>query len=398
MRRIASLIVVFILTTSCGSTTTTVAPTTSTSLDLSGSVSYSSTEIGTLAGAVDLIQRDIADPYFYVVSRNGIVQRWRPDGTIIDTVLDISTATTSEGERGLLGLAFRKIDKKWEAFINYTDLSGDTIVSRFDVTSDGRFGLSPQPTGSEILKIDQPYSNHNGGAVVVGPDNMLYIGTGDGGSADDPERRALDKTQLLGKILRINPRNSGYDIPTDNPYVDDQSARGEIWSIGLRNPWRFSFDPFGNIWIADVGQNKWEEVSVSNGTRKIPGGRGISFGWSAYEGSHVFNKDVDSPGAVEPVFEYEHKDGACSISGGAIGTNTSTPGRGGWYFFGDYCTGTVTAILTDGTSTVASETVLKDLGNITAVRSTFDGMFVISLEGTVRRIISTRQGSSVESP
>jgi glucose/arabinose dehydrogenase len=361
-------------------------------------VSYSSTEIGTLAGAVDLIQRDIADPYFYVVSRNGIVQRWRPDGTIIDTVLDISTATTSEGERGLLGLAFRKIDKKWEAFINYTDLSGDTIISRFDVTSDGRFVSSTPPSGSEILKITQPYSNHNGGAVVVGPDNMLYIGTGDGGSADDPERRALDKTELLGKILRINPRNSGYDIPTDNPYVDDQSARGEIWSIGLRNPWRFSFDPFGNIWIADVGQNKWEEVSISSGTRKIPGGRGISFGWSAYEGSHVFNTDVDSPGATRPVFEYEHTDGACSISGGAIGTNTTTPGRAGWYFFGDYCTGTVTAILTDGTSTVASEPVLKDLGNITAVRSTFDGMFVISLEGTLRRIISTRQGASGESP
>ena len=118
MRRIASLIVVFILTTSCGSTTTTVAPTTSTSLVLSGSVSYSSTEIGTLAGAVDLIQRDIADPYFYVVSRNGIVQRWRPDGTILDTVLDISSATTSEGEHGLLGLAFRKINKKWDH--NYT--------------------------------------------------------------------------------------------------------------------------------------------------------------------------------------------------------------------------------------------------------------------------------------
>jgi glucose/arabinose dehydrogenase len=351
-----------------------------------------------LAGAVDLIQRDIADPYFYVVSRNGIVQRWRPDGTIIDTVLDISTATTSEGERGLLGLAFRKINKKWEAFINYTDLSGDTIVSRFDVTPDGRFIFSVRPTGSEIIKVIQPYSNHNGGAVVVGPDNMLYIGTGDGGSADDPERRALDTSQLLGKILRISPRDSGYDIPIDNPYVDTAGARGEIWSIGLRNPWRFNFDAFGNIWIADVGQNKWEEVSVSSGTRKIPGGRGISFGWSAYEGSYVFNKDVASPDAVAPVFEYEHTDGACSISGGAIGTNTTTPGRAGWYFFGDYCTGTVTAILTDGTSTVASEPVVKDLGNITAVRSTFDGMFVISLEGTVRRIISTRQGASGESP
>ena len=425
MRRIASLIIVFILTTSCGSTTTTattssttttiaptttttattttattrtVAPATTTSIALSGAVSYSSREIGKLAGAVDLIQRDTADSYFYVVSRFGIIQRWRPDGTVLDTVLDISRATTSEGERGLLGLAFRKTNKKWEAFINFTDLSGDTIISRFDVTSDGKIVSSATPSGSEILKIAQPYSNHNGGAVVVGPDNMLYIGTGDGGSADDPERRALDKSQLLGKILRINPRNSGYDIPSDNPFVDTPGARGEIWSLGLRNPWRFNFDVFGNIWIADVGQNKWEEVNVSPGTSKIPGGKGLSFGWSAYEGNHAFNKDVDSPGAVSPVFEYEHKDGACSISGGAIGTNTTTSGRAGWYFFGDYCTGIVTAILTDGTSTAASETVLKDLGNITAVRNTFDGMFVISLEGTVRRVISTRQGSSGESP
>jgi len=389
MRRIASLLVVFILTTSCaGAPTTTI----STTLVLSGAVSYSSREIGTLPGAVDLIQRDIADSFFYVVSRFGTIQRWQPDGTIIDTVLDISTATTSEGERGLLGLAFRQINNDWEAFINFTDLSGDTIISRFDMTKDGRFISSVRPTGSEILKIDQPYSNHNGGAVVVGPDNMLYIGTGDGGSADDPERRALDKGQLLGKILRINPGDSGYVIPTDNPYVTTPNARGEIWSIGLRNPWRFNFDTFGNIWVADVGQNKWEEVNASPGTPQSPGGKGVSFGWSAYEGSHIFNTDVASPGAVSPVFEYEHKDGACSISGGAIGTNTTAPGRAGWYFFGDYCTGTMTAILTDGTSTVASETVLKNLGNITAVRSTLDGMFVISLEGDVRQIISTRQG------
>ena len=189
-----------------------------------------------------------------------------------------------------------------------------------------------------------------------------------------------------------------HDIPADNPFVDTPSARGEIWSIGLRNPWRFNFDVFGNIWIADVGQNNWEEVNASQGTTATPGGKGKSFGWSAFEGNHAFNTDVESPGALSPVFEYEHKDGACSISGGAIGTNTTTSGRAGWYFFGDYCTGTMTAILTDGTSTVASETVLEDLGNITAVRSTFNGMFVISLEGTVRRVISTRQGSSDESP
>ena len=397
MRRIALFVAAVILTASCGQSATTTTTSSATEI-LSGTVSYSSQEIGTLAGAVDLIQRDSDDSFFYVVSRFGTIQRWQPDGTVIDTVLDISSATTSEGERGLLGLAFRKIDSQWEAFINFTDLAGDSIISRFDVNPDGRFIVGTRPTGAEIIKIAQPYSNHNGGAVVVGPDNMLYIGTGDGGSSNDPERRALDTGELLGKILRIDPQESGYNIPADNPFVTTANARGEIWSIGLRNPWRFNFDVFGNIWIADVGQNKWEEVNASPGTTKTPGGKGKSFGWSAYEGNHSFNTDVASPGAISPIFEYEHTDGACSISGGAIGTNTTTAGRAGWYFFGDYCTGTMTAILTDGTSTVASETVLKDLGNITAVRSTFNGLFVISLEGTVRQVISTRQGSSVESP
>lgn len=397
MRRIALFVAAVILTASCGQSATTTTTSSATEI-LSGTVSYSSQEIGTLAGAVDLIQRDSDDSFFYVVSRFGTIQRWQPDGTVIDTVLDISSATTSEGERGLLGLAFRKIDSQWEAFINFTDLAGDSIISRFDVNPDGRFIVGTRPTGAEIIKIAQPYSNHNGGAVVVGPDNMLYIGTGDGGSSNDPERRALDTRELLGKILRIDPQESGYNIPADNPFVTTANARGEIWSIGLRNPWRFNFDVFGNIWIADVGQNKWEEVNASPGTTKTPGGKGKSFGWSAYEGNHSFNTDVASPGAISPIFEYEHTDGACSISGGAIGTNTTTAGRAGWYFFGDYCTGTMTAILTDGTSTVASETVLKDLGNITAVRSTFNGLFVISLEGTVRQVISTRQGSSVESP
>lgn len=397
MRRIALFVAAVILTASCGQSATTTTTSSATEI-LSGTVSYSSQEIGTLAGAVDLIQRDSDDSFFYVVSRFGTIQRWQPDGTVIDTVLDISSATTSEGERGLLGLAIRKIDSQWEAFINFTDLAGDSIISRFDVNPDGRFIVGTRPTGAEIIKIAQPYSNHNGGAVVVGPDNMLYIGTGDGGSSNDPERRALDTRELLGKILRIDPQESGYNIPADNPFVTTANARGEIWSIGLRNPWRFNFDVFGNIWIADVGQNKWEEVNASPGTTKTPGGKGKSFGWSAYEGNHSFNTDVASPGAISPIFEYEHTDGACSISGGAIGTNTTTAGRAGWYFFGDYCTGTMTAILTDGTSTVASETVLKDLGNITAVRSTFNGLFVISLEGTVRQVISTRQGSSVESP
>ena len=418
MKRAASLAVALTLLAGCGAqadqaeptaslspdaTSTTAAPSTSSSSNTtkprattttvagSGAVAYSTKVVGKLEAVVDLIQRDSTDAFFYVVSRNGTIERWRTDGTRIDTVLDITTSTTGEGERGLLGLAFRRIVNKWEAFINFTDLAGNTIISRFDVSEDGTFQTADSPTGTTVLSINQPYSNHNGGAVVVGPDNMLYIGMGDGGSANDPERRALDTSQLHGKILRINPRATGYDIPANNPYLDVAGARGEIWAIGVRNPWRFNFDTFGNIWIADVGQNQWEEVSVAKGTKKVPGGKGVSFGWSAYEGTHRFNEDVASPNSIRPVFEYEHKNGACSISGSAIGTNTVTPGRAGWYFFGDYCTGEVTAILTDGTSTVATEIAAKDMGNITAVRSTFEAMFVLSVDGIVRQLISTRK-------
>jgi glucose/arabinose dehydrogenase len=398
MKRAASLAVALTLLAGCGAKADQTESTTPQSLDgtsvtVAGSaaVAYTTKVIGKLEAVVDLIQRDSTDAFFYVVSRNGTIERWRTDGTRIDTVLDITTFTTGEGERGLLGLAFRRIVNKWEAFINFTDLAGNTIISRFDVSEDGTFQMGDSPTGTTVLSINQPYSNHNGGAVVVGPDNMLYIGMGDGGSANDPERRALDTSQLLGKILRINPRATGYDIPANNPYLDVAGARGEIWAIGVRNPWRFNFDTFGNIWIADVGQNQWEEVSVAKGTKKVPGGGGASFGWSAYEGTHRFNEDVASPNSIRPVFEYEHKNGACSISGSAIGTNTVTPGRAGWYFFGDYCTGEVTAILTDGTSTVATEIAAKDMGNITAVRSTFEAMFVLSVDGTVRQLISTRK-------
>ena len=373
------------------STPSTSPPRTTTTASTTGAVVYSKKVVGKLPEAVDLIQRDSSDAFFYVVSRNGIVERWRTDGSRIDVVLDISTATVGEGEQGLLGLAFRKIVSKWEAFINYTNIEGNTVIARFDVKTDGTFVLANSPTGTALLTIPQPYSNHNGGAVVVGPDNMLYIGMGDGGSANDPERRALDTGQLLGKILRINPRANGYDIPSNNPYIDIPGARPEIWSIGVRNPWRFSFDLFGNIWIADVGQNKWEEVSIGRGTKKVPGGRGASFGWSAYEGKHRLHQDVASPNAISPVYEYEHVDGACSISGSALGTNSITPGRAGWYFFGDYCTGKVTALLTDGSTTVATEIAASDMGNITAVRSTYNAMYVLTIDGTVYQLQSTRK-------
>jgi glucose/arabinose dehydrogenase len=360
------------------------------------SVSYSTRLIGTLEGAVDLVERSAEDNWFYVVSQKGTIERWTRDGQRIDTVLDISAMTTGEGERGLLGFALRRLPSKTDAFINYTNKDGDTVIAWIAVNEDGTLDNSRSITGTKFLTIEQPYANHNGGGLAIGPDNYLYIGTGDGGSSNDPERRALDTSSLLGKILRIDPNNidgvgnEGYTIPSDNPYVDISGARPEIWSIGLRNPWRFTFDSFGNLWIADVGQNKWEEVNVAMGSPTQGGGKGANFGWSAYEGSHRFNADVTAPNPLMPIYEYPHEDGACSISGGAVATNSTAMGRAGWFYFGDYCTGEVTAILTNGDSTVGTEKVLTDMGNITAIRSTSNAMYVLTQKGEIHQIIVTR--------
>lgn len=395
MRRLAAALSIIVLT-ACSQGTEILTSTSTSSVVPNASVSYSTRVIGKLEGAVDLVERSAEDNWFYVVSQKGTIERWTRDGKRIDTVLDISAMTSGEGERGLLGFAIRQLPSKTDAFINYTNKDGDTVIAWIAVNEDGTLDNSRSITGTTFLTIEQPYANHNGGGLVIGPDNYLYIGTGDGGSSNDPERRALDTSSLLGKILRIDPNNidgvgnEGYTIPADNPYVDTAGARPEIWSIGLRNPWRFTFDSFGNLWIADVGQNKWEEVNVAMGSRTQGGGKGVNFGWSAYEGSHRFNSDVIATDPVMPVYEYPHDDGACSISGGAVATNSTAMGRAGWFYFGDYCTGEVTAILTNGDSTVGTEKVLTDMGNITAVRSTNNAMYVLTQKGEIHQIIVVR--------
>jgi glucose/arabinose dehydrogenase len=359
-------------------------------------VSYSTQTIGKLEGVLDLVERSPEDNWFYVVSQKGTIERWTRDGKRIDTVLDISALTKGEGERGLLGFAVRHLPAKTDAFINYTNNDGNTVIAWLAVNTDGTLDNSRNIAGTAFLTIEQPYANHNGGGLAIGPDNYLYIGTGDGGSANDPERRALDTTSLLGKILRIDPNNidavgnDGYTIPADNPYVNVAGARPEILAIGVRNPWRFTFDSFGNLWIADVGQNKWEEIDIAPAT-SLKAGAALNFGWSAYEGSHRFNSDALADNAIMPVYEYPHEDGACSISGAAIGTNSSAMGRAGWFYFGDYCTGTVSAILTDGSATVAQEKVITGMGNITAIRSTQNALYVLSQSGEVRQLIVTRK-------
>ena len=264
-------------------TTTTVDP------DVDPAVAF--TEVATLdGGVVDLAWRT-GDDALYVVEQAGRVTRLAGDAPA--TVLDITDLTDADGERGLLGLAFDPTGQF--AYVNYTDGQGDTVISEHPVDGDGQFGTGD--SARLVLEIEQPYANHNGGDLTFGPDGMLYIGMGDGGSGGDPERRATDMTTLLGKMLRIDPacrRRRAVRDPRRQPVrASMRHVSPEIWASGLRNPWRFSFDrETGDLWIADVGQNAVEEIDVAPATGGLDAGKGLSFGWSAFEGDERFNDDV----------------------------------------------------------------------------------------------------------
>ena len=265
----------------------------------------------------------------YIVERAGKIYELASDGTKGTEVLDISDLTIAQGEQGLLGLAFAPDGSG--AYVNYTNLAGDTVIASFLLADDGSFDKSSQ---GMITTIKQPYPNHNGGDIMVDADGAIYVFMGDGGFANDPERHALDVTSPLGKIWKLSP-------------VDPQWI-GEAWAVGLRNPWRASLDPATNdLWIADVGQDHWEEIDVV----PFDQAQGVSFGWSAREGTHEFNADQqalhETFTAVEPVYEYEHVDNNCSISGGVVYRGTQIPVSGTWYIFSDYCTGKVQALCID---------------------------------------------------
>jgi glucose/arabinose dehydrogenase len=345
----------------------------------------------TLEEPVDIAVRP-GDERVYVVERPGRVTL--VEGTSVgDTVLDISDQTENGGEQGLLGLAFSPDGS--HAYVNFTDDDGDTVIAEFAIDEGGAFDAASQ---RDVLTIPQPFPNHNGGDLTFGPDGMLYIGMGDGGAADDPDRASLDLGDLLGKVLRIDPTPDGdraYTVPEDNPYLGVDGALPEIWSIGVRNPWRFSFDPAtGDMWIADVGQGVWEEVNRLPANDGVDAGRGVSLGWSAFEGEARFNDDqpdVDPAGNPHhtPLHVYEHGDDGCSISGGEVYRGDAIAGLDGWYVFGDYCSGKVWAleVLPDGNTGE-----LKEIGNVpqlVAVVAAPDGeLWVLSLGGALHPVIA----------
>ncbi len=339
--------------------------------------------IGSFEQPVDLAWRS-GDTTAYIVERGGRITPLR-DGSAGATVLDITDLTEGEGERGLLGLTFTSDGST--AYVNHTDNSGDTVIAEYAVGTDGTFDEASRRV---LLTVDQPYANHNGGDVTIGPDEMLYIGMGDGGDGGDPQRYSLNVTSLLGKILRIDPAPSGaspYTVPADNPFVGVPGARPEIWSVGVRNPWRFSFDSAtGDLWIADVGQNELEEIDVA--WAADGGGRGFNFGWSAFEGTRRFNDDQSPDGATPPIHEYEHGDQGCSISGGAVYRGTEIPALAGWYVWGDYCSGAIQGLRVQDRA-LAQVLPLANQDKNTAIRVGPDGeLWAISIGGEVARIIA----------
>jgi glucose/arabinose dehydrogenase len=269
----------------------------------------------------------------FVVEQPGRIQIVQHGQRLTTPFLDISGRVASGGERGLLSVAFHpNYDTNGFFYVNYTDLMGHTRVERYSVSA-ADSNLADTASHHLIIFIAQPYANHNGGLVVFGPDGMLYIGMGDGGSANDPQNRAQNADSLLGKLLRIDVDGGDpYVSPPNNPYVG-RPGRDEIWALGLRNPWRYAFDASsGLLYIADVGQDDWEEVDV-----ELASQGGLNYGWRIMEGAHGRIPDPRSSATLElPAVEYAHGAG-CSVIGGFVYRGTRSPTLVGQYFFADLC-------------------------------------------------------------
>ncbi len=278
----------------------------------------------------------------FVVERGGRIRIIENDLVLNEPFLDISKKVrTSGSEQGLLGLAFHPgYRENGTFFINYTDVNGNTVVARYQVS--GNANQADPKSEAVLLHIAQPYGNHNGGGVAFGPDGFLYIGLGDGGSADDPKGNGQNLQTHLGSILRIDvDGGETYVVPADNPFLKGEGLP-EIWAYGLRNPWRFSFDSLtGDLYIADVGQDEWEEIDF------LPAGSpgGANFGWNFMEGTHVFVLEPpESVGVIAPVAEYNHDDG-CSVTGGQVYRGAALPEWQGIYLYGDFCSGQIWGLL-----------------------------------------------------
>jgi glucose/arabinose dehydrogenase len=328
----------------------------------------------------------------FVVEKTGRIRIVRNGSVLPAPFLDLSAKVSNGSEQGLLGLAFHPgYAANGRFVVNYTDLSGDTRVSVFRVSANA--DVADAASEQVILSVDQPYSNHNGGMVVFGPDGKLYVGMGDGGSGGDPQGNGQNKNALLGKLLRLDVSVTGQvSVPGDNPFVGQTGARPEVWSYGLRNPWRFSFDrETRDLYLADVGQNAHEEIDVSTSATQF--GRGLNFGWNRMEGSACYSPSsgCDRSGLTLPVLDYGHSEG-CSVTGGYVYRGAVQALRG-LYFYADYCEGWVRSFRWSGTA-VSEERdwpALRPGGQVTSFGEDAGGeLYVMTSGGKVFRIVATQ--------
>ena len=345
------------------------------------SVEIELVEVATLEQPLAMAIRR-GDPALYVAQKTGSVVRIAGGRVDPAPVLDIGASVSSGSEQGLLGLAFSP-DGRY-LYVNYTDTNGDTHVTEYAMRGD----RADATTRRDVLFVDQPFVNHNGGNLAFGPDGHLYVGLGDGGSGGDPHGNGQSLSTLLGKMLRIDPRPStelGYSVPPTNPFVGRTGARPEIWAYGLRNPWRYSFDrETGDLWIADVGQSEWEEIDV----QPADSDGGVNYGWAEMEGDHPYDGGEPPDGAIRPVFEYSHEEGGCTVTGGYVYRGHEIPDLYGAYVFGDYCIGRLEAIRLEGGRVVEH----RSLGPVVQGLSSFGEdargeLYVMSLGGVVSKIV-----------
>jgi len=326
----------------------------------------------------------------FVVEKRGVVRIVKNGALLVAPFLDIRSRVSTGGEQGLLGLAFHPSYATNGVFVvNYTDVAGDTRLATMRVSADPDVA---DPASERIfLSLDQPFANHNGGHVAFGPSGFLYVGLGDGGGSGDPGNRAQDPQQLLGKLLRYAIDGQGQaSVPPDNPFVGRVGFRPEIWSFGLRNPWRFSFDRTqGDLYLADVGQSRLEEVNVR--TTQQDGGRGLNFGWPVMEGSQCYRPATgcSTTGLTLPLLEYGHEQG-CSVTGGHVYRGTAIPALAGTYFYGDYCSGWVRSFrLVNGRASELQEwPELAPGSQITSFGEDAAGeLYIVTADGKVHKVV-----------
>jgi glucose/arabinose dehydrogenase len=324
----------------------------------------------------------------FVVEKGGTVRVVKNGKKLSRPFLDVRNKVTTGSEQGLLSLAFAPDYASSGLFyVYYTDVDGNTQVVEYKRAGED---VADPASARTVLSQAQPEPNHNGGLLLFGPDKLLYVGLGDGGGGGDQHGargNAQSLGTILGKILRIDPRADGsspYRIPADNPFVGRSGARGEIYSYGLRNPWRFSFDrKTGDLTIGDVGQEQVEEIDF---VRKGKG-RGANFGWRVFEGNHRYTPGESAPGAIKPVITEKHSDGNCSITGGVVIRDPKLPAWAGRYVFGDFCRGEIeTAVLSTGRARNKTERKLH-VDQLSSFGEDASGrVYVTSLDGPVYRL------------